>query len=152
MQTSRPADCVRRMNLPIFFWFLLFSDIPFYSSWSAGLSFHSIDDISHISMRSPIHQIVAGSIQVPWQRLDSLNCNIHLFYSTRAAYIPFTNMKRIDIDFLHMGPGIRYIHLNDSDRKDSRRCLTVTFSEPPTELKLLACSEGVFPFIQVSLT
>lgn len=66
-------------------------------------------------------------------------------YFTWATYIPFTNMKRIDIDFLSMGPGIRDIHVNDDDPRDSRRYLTVTFNEPPTELKILACSEGIFP-------
>lgn len=65
-------------------------------------------------------------------------------------------MKRIDIDFLSMGPGIRDIHVNDDVPKDSRRYLTVTFNKPPTELEVLACSEGLFPvfhfpFIQASL-
>lgn len=68
-------------------------------------------------------------------------------------------MKRIDIDFLPLGPGITDIHVNDYDPKDSRRYLSATFIEQPTELKLLACwtRRGLtrishYPFIQVSLT
>lgn len=55
-----------------------------------------------------------------------------------------------------MGRGIRDIPVNDDDPKDSRRYLTVMFNEPPTEWKILACSEGIFPvfhfpFMQVSV-
>lgn len=65
-------------------------------------------------------------------------------------------MKQMDIDFLSTGPAVGDIHMNNEDSKDSRRYLTAKFNEPPTESRILACLEELFPvfyfpLIQASL-
>lgn len=73
----------------------------------------------------------------------------------KAIYIPFAALKRIGIHFApHFGYGIQDIFVNDTTQIP-RRAHQVTFTEPPTELKIIVCRGEMlrvseFVFIQVS--
>lgn len=61
-------------------------------------------------------------------------------------------MKRISFDYATLGQGIRKIYVNDT--KSGER-FPVVFPAPPTEMKLIVCSQYMgrrtvqYPFIQV---
>jgi uncharacterized protein YukJ len=60
-----------------------------------------------------------------------------LLYFIRATYTPFTNITRISFDF-DPGVGIADIYVNKEEQNGK---YPVTFDEPPTILKFVACQD-----------